>query len=220
MNTTLNKDFALTEYKRLNLKYWDLYSGDGTGLLTCQQNPEISHEESLKLLETALNSISGHKVKLKASMYSRDDKSKNPSNKNLIDSWIVLTELKQVSAAASGNEMIYALIEKNHQLQMQMLEFNFNRKLEEAAAVERETSLDRLSSKILDDPMLKFTFVSALQKFAGVKISAPPIAQAEPDQVNTNIEKIGGVESKILLEKLRQYEAANPGSISEIVNRM
>jgi predicted secreted protein len=224
-NATINKDFCLAEYKRLNLKFWDLYAGDGTGMLTCQQNPDITPEDSYKLLENALNGVTGHKVKLKASLYSRDDKSKNPNTKNQIDSWIVLTELKkEVSAAANSNEMIFQLIEKNHQLQMQMLENNLNRKLEESLQSEKETALDRLSHKILTDPMLKFTFISVLQKFAGVKIAAPPEQQKEIIQEETQNkisgESIGGVPSSVLLDKLREYEAANPGSINSIINNM
>jgi hypothetical protein len=194
-------------------------------MLTCQQNSELTPEESYKLLENALNGVTGHKVKMKASLNSRDDKSKNPNSKNQIDSWIVLTELKrEVSAATNGNDMIFALIEKNHQLQMQMLENNLNRKLEESLQSEKETALDLLSHKILSDPMLKYTFISVLQKFAGVKIAAPPEPQKEINQeqtqTNTNNDTIGGVPSSVLLDKLREYEAANPGSINEIYKNM
>ena len=220
-NATINKDFCLAEYKRLNLRFWDLYAGDGAGMLTCQQNPEISPEESYKLLENALNGVTGHKVKLKASLYSRDDKSKNPNTKNQIDSWIVLTELKkEISAAASTNEMIFQLIEKNHALQMQMLQNDFNRKIEESIKSEKETALDRLSDKILSDPMLKFTFISVLQKFAGVPIAQPPQINQEAKQVTENTDNIGGVPNQVLLDKLREYEAANPGSINEIYKNM
>jgi hypothetical protein len=225
---TINKEFALSEFKRLNLKYWDLYTGDGTGMLTCQQNSEMSEEQALEVLRAALNEVSGHKVKLKASLYSREDKSKNPNTKNQIDSWVILNDIKSTTAPA-GNEMIYALIEKNHSLQMQMMQDNFERKLEAAINSEKETALDRISHTVLNDPTLKFALIGLLSKFSGVPVQAPQINNAEingkrsvngasSQPTNDKIETIGGVPVNDILAKLQKYENENPGAIQNVIN--
>jgi len=215
---TINKEFALSEFKRLNLKYWDLYTGDGTGMLTCQQNTEMSEEQALEVLRAALNEVSGHKVKLKASLYSREDKSKNPNTKNQIDSWVILNDIKSTTAPA-GNEMIYALIEKNHSLQMQMMQDSFERKLEAAINSEKETALDRISHTVLNDPTLKFALIGLLSKFSGVPVSQPSqnnVVSSQPG--NDKIEQIGGVPVSDLLAKLQKYENENPGAIQNVIN--
>jgi len=214
---TINKEFALAEYKRLNLQFWDLYSGDGAGMLTCQQNKEMTPEQSYDVLEKALSEVSGHKVKLKASLYSRDDKSKNPNSKNQIDSWVVLRELKTNSSLA-GSDMIYALIEKNHALQMEMMRKEFEIKMQEAANNEKETALDRLSHTILNDPALKFGFLGILSKISGVPV-AGNISLTNPGVINSSTsEEIGGVPVPQILAKLAEYEKNNPGAIKNVIN--
>jgi hypothetical protein len=215
---TINKEFALSEFKRLNLKYWDLYTGDGTGMLTCQQNSEMSEEQALEVLRAALNEVSGHKVKLKASLYSREDKGKNPSSKNQIDSWVILNDI-QKNTAPAGNDIIYALIEKNHSLQMEMMRKEFEQKMEAAASSEKETALDRLSHTVLNDPTLKFALIGILSKFSGVPVSQPTQNQAASSQINeTQPEQIGGVPVSDILSKLAQYEKNNPGAIQNVIN--
>jgi hypothetical protein len=214
---TINKEFALSEFKRLNLKYWDLYTGDGTGMLTCQQNSEMSEEQALEVLRAALNEVSGHKVKLKASLFSREDKSKHPNSKNQIDSWVILNDIKSNTAPA-GNEMIYALIEKNHSLQMQMMQDNFERKLEAAINTEKETALDRISHTVLNDPTLKFALIAMLSKFSGAPIQAPQTSAASSQPGNDKIEQIGGVPVNDILAKLAKYENENPGAIQNVIN--
>jgi hypothetical protein len=222
---TIKPEFALEEMRRNESKFWDVYTSESSGVITCNQNPDTSLEDSLEMLKKAFRELKADRVKLRASKYSREEKGKKPGLKNDLDCWVELDGVKapdnKTTQLMPGiDNTLLALLNQNFELRMKLMEDRIRRENEGGHP------LDSLAHTLLTDPTWKMGILGALNKFAGITPAAPvsqaPAAPA-PGIENVTVPGVNekalevlrnkGINLNELISIVAEYENKNPGSV-------
>lgn len=220
--TTISKQFAIDEIRRNELRFWDIYTNESSGVVTCNQNPDSDIETSILMLEKAFSEIKSDRIKLKASKYSREEKGRSGGLKNGLDAWV---ELNTISASPKSMNIgvdasLLMLLEKNYELRLEL-----ERQRLAAEAEENKTHpMDGLAHTLLTDPVWKAGIMGALNRLAGNPTT--PIQKAPENLETVEFQSKGvnkkalevlensGVNINELLEIVAEYELKNKGAVN------
>jgi len=221
---TIQPEFAILECIKNKANCWDIYTSETSGIVSTQQNTDLSIDDSMNELRNSFSSINADRVKLKASGFSREQKGTNPKLKNILDVWIQLDNQKKNVQPGVNMESpsILVLMQQVYELRLQIEVDKIKRDVEDS----KGSALDGISAAILGDPHLKMGLLGIMNKIAGIQAPLAAVEQVVP------VAKIGTTETihsdeyltqqgfnvNNLITLISKYEQSSPGSIRNFVD--